>query len=168
MVEDQQAASQDINTSPQNASDSNQQFIDRGDVVELQSTIPSQQDFNLTYELNPVVRRFLLHNPNSFSIYCQIRIIPKTNDFMNFRVPSSTFRVKVRPQSTTSVLTLMKILPEVGWGEYDVESDIQKAEVQGGHNSSEKKKNVQFNIRVVDDSEKSNWHNTLKSLQSSL
>ena len=116
--------------------------------------VPCQEDFNFVYELNPVVRRFVFHNTSPYNLLCQVRIVPKTNDFLNFRVPASTFRVKVKAQGNACVLAIMKILPEVGWGDYEVECDVSKVEAVGGaKNEPEnggRRKNVQFHIRTME------------------
>jgi len=127
----------------------------REGVIEYERVVPAPEDFRFEYELNPVVRRFIFYNTTAHPVTCQIKIVPKTGDFMNFRVPVSTFKSKVKANSNACVLGLIKILPEVGWGEYDVECDIQKADVAGNNRyeaDSGRKRNVQFYIRPIDTS----------------
>ena len=118
--------------------------------MELERVVASPEDFTFNYELNPVVRRFIFYNPTPYTVVVQTRIIPKTGDFMNFRVPVSTFKSKVKAHGNTCVLGLIKLLPEVGWGEYEVECEIQKVDSVGSKSDdSGKKKNVHFHIRVL-------------------
>ena len=70
--------------------------IERDGFTELERIVASPEDFTFNYELNPVIRRFIFYNPTPYAVNVQTRIIPKTGDFMNFRVPVSTFKSKVR------------------------------------------------------------------------
>lgn len=87
---------------------------------------PSAEDFNMTYEVNPVLRRFQVQNDSPYSFLTQLMIVPKSSDFMNFRIPTSVFKTHVKPKSTTNLLVLMKIFPEMGWGDYDYQFNIER------------------------------------------
>ena len=55
---------------------------------------------------------------------------------MNFRIPSSIVNVNVRPHSSTCILSISKIFPQLAWGDYEVRYYIQGLENQeyGGSN----------------------------------
>lgn len=105
------------------------------------------------YELNPVVRRFVAINNTADSYLVSIALIRKSQDFPNFRFPASTFQVVVKPNGTATVLTIVKIFPEIGWGEYELNYNIQKAEnnrradEETGHNGGRR---AGFNIRKIE------------------
>lgn len=138
---------------PARAAD-DKQTTENDNIIELKRVIACQEDFKFVYELNPIVRRFVFYNTSPHNVICQIKIAPKSNGFMNFRVPASPFKSKVRAHSNVCVLSIIKILPEVAWGEYEIECNIQKAEGATGSeangNGSGRKKNVQFHIRSLD------------------
>lgn len=59
----------------------------------------------------------------------QLWIAPKSNDFMNFRIPSCSFKATVGPQSSCTILSLMKIVPQNGWGEYEPQCNYQVLDI---------------------------------------
>lgn len=80
--------------------------------------------------MNPVIRRFYLKNDSPHSLHCQLGIFPKSKSFMNFRIPSSIVNVNVRPHSSTCILSISKIFPQLAWGDYEVRYYIQGLENQ--------------------------------------
>lgn len=108
---------------------------------------------NITYTTESMLRRFVLYNNSNYIVNCQLRIFAKTNDFLNFRIPVSAFNFTVKPKSNGCILSLMKIFPQMGWGEYEAKCHIQLVEqpaVQKSDNDSGKKKNAGFNIQPID------------------
>jgi len=75
-----------------------------------------------------MVRRFIVYNNSSSPVACQLLIYAKTNNFLNFRIPSSIFYANVRAKSSLCILSLMKIFPELPWGEYEVKCHHQAIE----------------------------------------
>jgi len=110
------------------------------EVVEIQKSVPLDEDFDFEYEVNPVIRRFYLKNDSPFSLHCQLGIFPKSKSFLNFRIPTSVINVNVRPHSSTCILTITKIFPQLGWGDYEVKYYIQGLENQdyGSYQDSQK------------------------------
>jgi len=100
------------------------------EVVEIQKSVPLDEDFDFEYEVNPVIRRFYLKNDSPHSLHCQLGIFPKSKSFMNFRIPTSIINVNVRPHSSTCILSITKIFPQLGWGDYEVKYYIQGLENQ--------------------------------------
>lgn len=103
------------------------------------------------YELNPMVRRFVVANTTSAPYAVSMTLVPKSKEFLNFRIPCSTFQATLRPKSSANLLTLVKIFPEIDWAEYDVNYEIQKvdsAHSKGKEGGSAKK--ATFNIRKVE------------------
>jgi len=121
-----------------------------------------QDNFNFTSEQLPVIRRFILSNNSSFTVVVRLQIVPKNNEFLNFRIPASIFQMTARPKSQQQVLSIMKIFPNMPWGEYEINSNIQKLETKivpnsqknekygGSDEENQKKKNANFQIRPID------------------
>ena len=108
---------------------------------------------NFTYGTAPMFRRFVLYNNSNYIVNCQLRIFAKSNDFLNFRIPVSAFNFSVKPKSNGCILSLMKIFPNMAWGEYEAKCHIQLVEppvAQKTDNDSGKKKNTGFNIQPID------------------
>lgn len=105
------------------------------------------------YELNPMLRRFIAVNNTNDTYTVNMMIVPKTNDFPNFRVPQSSFQVTLRPNSTGTLLTIAKIFPEIDWAEYDIHYGVQKTEGSPTKLRSDEEqgqgKRAGFNIRRV-------------------
>lgn len=79
----------------------------------------------MNYELNPALRRFVIFNNSIHNISVSFAIIPRTNDFLNFRLPSTVTRLTVEPKKSMNLLTVMKIFPEMGWGEFDIWYNVE-------------------------------------------
>lgn len=86
----------------------------------------SAEDFEMTYELNPVIRRFVVQNDTLYTLKASFTIIPKSNEFLNFRIPSSTITATIKPKGVTCILSIMKIYPEMAWGEYETNMELIK------------------------------------------
>jgi len=89
-------------------------------IIEIARDVPMEKDFDFTYEVNPAIRRFFIKNESPYTIQGQFGIVPKSNNFLNFRIPCSFFNVSIRPHSNTCVLTVAKIFPSLGWGDYEI------------------------------------------------
>lgn len=123
--------------------------------VEIERNTPVEKDFDFTYEINPVIRRIYLRNDSPYSLDCHLGIVPKNGGFLNFRIPSAMFSVSVRPHSSNCILTLMKIFPQLGWGEYELRYSIQATESDSSmrydhHDDTRKRSN--FYIKTMDSS----------------
>jgi len=101
---------------------------EKKEAIELNNENPFPEDFEFAYELNPVIRRLIIHNESPYNLLVNLTIMPKTNDFLNFRIPASPLTASVKPKSNACVGCLMKIYPHMAWGEYDIYVDIQKYE----------------------------------------
>ncbi len=93
-----------------------------------------------------MVRRFILYNNSAMPVSCQLFVYAKTNNFLNFRVPSSIIYANVRAKSSACILSLMKIFPEMPWGEYEVKCVYQAMEqapvsARSGDDSGKKRNN---------------------------
>jgi hypothetical protein len=94
--------------------------IVKEDYIQINRITPFIDDFEFGYELNPVIRKFTLNNDSPFSVNVSLQVYPKTNDFLNFRIPSSQITTVVRPKSKSCILSIMKIYPDMAWGDYDL------------------------------------------------
>ena len=99
-------------------------------------------------------RRLIVHNNTFSAVSLELEIFPKSNDFINFRAPVSVFNATVRPRSNTCVLSLMKIVPNMAWGDYEVKCQIVQSDrsfgLKANHDNSDKKKGSGFNIMPID------------------
>jgi hypothetical protein len=104
------------------------------------------------FEVNPVLRRFIIFNDSPFHLGVILTITPKPNSFANFRIPNCPFRLIVKPKTKFAVVTLMKLSASAPWGEYDVHCNIEKlGGASGGkQDDSGRKKNATFQIRPID------------------
>ena len=109
------------------------------------------------YELNPMVRRYIAVNSTLDQFHVSLTIVPKAEGFLNFRVPASTFNFILRPNSAWDLVTLVKIFPEVDWGDYEFKYTITKLENPGGNRppaADDQNKGTPtkplFNIRKID------------------
>jgi len=121
-------------------------------LVEIPKSVPMDEDFDFTYEVNPVIRRFYLKNDSPHNLHCQLGIFPKSKSFMNFRIPSSIVNVNVRPHSSTCILSITKIFPQLGWGDYEVRYHIQGLENQDYGSNYNQQETYQRNTRNVGNS----------------
>jgi len=108
-------------------------------VIEIERNLPMDKDFDFTYEVNPVVRRFFIKNESPFTIYGQFAIVPKSNNFLNFRIPCSFFNLSLKPHSNNCVLTIAKIFPSLGWGDYEVKFYMFERDSNQDKDHNEKK-----------------------------
>src|SRR5690606_13055023 len=116
--------------------------------IEIEKESPA---FNFNYEVNPVIRRFILFNESPSTLVVQLTIVPKGPNFANFRVPNSIFRVVVRPKTNFCIVALMKLVSSLPWTEYDIHCHMQKMEnPTSKYEDSGKKRNASFQIRAID------------------
>lgn len=100
-----------------------------------------------------MLRTFVAHNNTTESYSINLTITPKSDGFLNFRIPYSSLRATLRPHATVSLLTLVKIFPEVDWAEYDIHCSIQKNDGFGFKARGDEQnlgKRASFNIRKID------------------
>jgi len=118
-------------------------------------------DTTFVYELNPMLRKFVAVNKTTETYTVSITLTPKSKGFLNFWIPCSTYQATLKPLATINLLTIVKILPEVDWAEYDFHCDIQKvdssANNKSGNNAKEGEDQAQssvkrsnFNIRKIE------------------
>ncbi len=118
-------------------------------IIEIEKETPA---LSSPFEVNPVLRRFIVFNDSPFHLGVLLSITPKPNSFVNFRIPSCQFRLVVKPKTNFAVVTLMKLSTSAGWGDYDVHCNIQKFESGSGGKADDsgKKRQAGFQIRPID------------------
>jgi len=123
----------------------------RGEIQEIKATKEEVQvageegeyeEMNCTEA--DMVRRFILYNNSSSPVSCQLYVYPKANSFLNCRAPNSIIYTNIRAKSSLCVLSLMKIFPEVPFGEYEVKchyAPIEQPQVsaRSDHDSGKKR-----------------------------
>ena len=85
-------------------------------------------DVPIKDELNPAVRRFIVVNNTTDNYFVSFNLVPKSPNFLNFRLVLSMIQVAVKAGQSATILTIAKIFPEVEWGEYDLNCGVQKIE----------------------------------------
>ena len=127
------------------------EVLEKGKGEEVSDT---QEESEFNYSVTSMLRRYVLVNSSSALVNCQIGIFPKSNDFLNFRIPMSFFSVAVKPKSNTPLLSLVKIFPNMDWGDFEVRCHIQKIDQPTGSpkddNDSGRKQGASFNIKPID------------------
>lgn len=115
----------------------------------IEITAEKKEVHHIDLEIASMFRRFVLHNTSEYLVNCQIGIFPKTNT-INFRIPSIYYK-SVKPKSSLTLLYLMKMLPFMDWGEYEVKCQIQLLEAPAPPPKQEddKKKSNIFQIRGI-------------------
>ena len=101
-----------------------------------------------------MIRRFIATNNTAGPLSVSIVLAPKSDGFLNFRIPYSLHQATVRPHATVNLLSIVKIFPEIGWAEYDIYCSVQKPEgsvsKSRGDNDQNSVKRANFNIRKID------------------
>lgn len=97
---------------------------------------------SFNYEINPVVRRHILVNDTTQVLSGKFRIIPKSADFLNFRIPASPIIISIKPKSALNILILTKFFPEMDWGQYDTNIELMANDGRPSSNQNSGKKNV--------------------------
>ena len=112
------------------------------------------------YELNPMIRRVIGVNKTTDTYVISLLVVPKAEGFLNFRVPASIIKFHMRPNTVADLLNLVKIFPEIDWGDYSFHYNVQKYENAGGNGGprrpnedSPSGKKPLLNIQKIDDSD---------------
>jgi len=105
----------------------------KDEVQEILQTEAFMEDFTFTYEKTAMIRRFLLLNNSPYTLNVSFDLKAKDNEFNNFRPPSSTIWISVKPKMNAQIFAMSKIYPNVSWGEYEIRFNIEKH--LGGSNS---------------------------------
>ena len=109
---------------------------------------PEVVDVPIKHQLNPALRRFVAINNTTDNYLVTFTLVPKSANFMNFRMPTSVIQVSVKPSQAVTILTIAKLFPEIEWGEYDQNCMIQKIEGVGSRVNEDQGsgKRTYFNI----------------------
>lgn len=102
------------------------------------------------FEVNPVLRRFIVFNDSPFYLGVMLTITPKPNSFVNFRIPNCPFRLIVKPKTNFAVVTLMKLSASAPWGDYDVQCNIEKLGGASGGKQDDSGRKKNFQVRNID------------------
>lgn len=94
------------------------------DSVEVSWEAPFTEDTSFNYEVNPVVKRFMLINETNMHLRGHFKISPKSAEFLNFRIPASKILISIKPKSVKNIVILTKIFPEMSWGEFDTHIEL--------------------------------------------
>ncbi len=109
---------------------------------------------SMSFLIKPMLRRFVLHNKTDQILTCQLMILKKSEGFLNFRMPASIINKTIKPKSFDCVLTLVRKVPDMAWGDYEVKCQIQltDAPVQAKSDDDSGKKKPSFQIKQIDPS----------------
>jgi hypothetical protein len=98
--------------------------------------------------LNPVVRRFVLVNETTSNLVGLFRLIPRSPDFLNFRIPAASFNISLKLKSNLNLVVLTKVFPEMDWGDYDYSIEVYPADGRKSGNQDSGKKNVSIGDEI--------------------